>query len=332
MTTESSTGSTRRAGRPGPDRHNCAWGDANDDGLLDVFCSVGRQKANNVKPADEDDELWLQGADGSFSDVGTAWGVGDPRGRGRATTFIDVNHDAFPDLFVGNEVPRADDVENGAGGENKLFINQDGQSFVDSPAFGLNQITGSRCAHVLDYNNDGWDDLFVCGSPDGHLYENEDGRSFQDRTSATGITAGVRAMRDADFGDLDGDGDLDIVYVNRTDVTYQLFADGSWGPPQEIGAIEEGQAVALGDADGNGFLDVYAVGGGHQDDAPDLLFLNAGLTFSPLVVPATNGVGNSVESLDYDGDGRDEFLVLNGEQLDISLAGPVQLLRLGAVD
>ena len=34
--------------------------------------------------------------------------VVDMYGRGREATFIDSNHDAYPDLFVGNDFPRSD--------------------------------------------------------------------------------------------------------------------------------------------------------------------------------------------------------------------------------
>jgi hypothetical protein len=65
------------------DRHGCAWGDVNGDGRPDFYCAIGRTGFNIIKPADLDNELWLQGGDGRFTDVGTAWGVGDPYGRGR---------------------------------------------------------------------------------------------------------------------------------------------------------------------------------------------------------------------------------------------------------
>ena len=64
------------------DRHGCAAGDVNRDGRTDYECAVGRTLANQVKTAPNDNELWLQQRDGGFTDVGTAWGVGDPRGRG----------------------------------------------------------------------------------------------------------------------------------------------------------------------------------------------------------------------------------------------------------
>ena len=119
------------------DRHDCAWGDANADGRADLYCTVGRTKANIVKDDLRDNELWLQQPDGSFVDQGTAWGVGDPYGRGRATTFINANGDTYPDLFVGNELPRSTDPNSGVSGVNKLFLNESGLRFVAAPGYGL---------------------------------------------------------------------------------------------------------------------------------------------------------------------------------------------------
>jgi len=306
-----------------PDRHNCAWGDANHDSRLDVFCTVGRLKANNVKIDATDNELWLQQPDGSFIEVGTTWGIGDPYGRGRATTFINANGDEFPDLFVGNELPRETDADGGVGGENKLFLNKSGEAMQAAPEFGLHEFVGARCAHSFDYDEDGWQDLFVCGSKANHLYRNDAGSRFIDVTSNAGINS--KPQKDVDFGDLDGDGDMDAILTSRTKVQYQLLADGVFASPQSIFTLTEGWSAALGDADGNGETDVYVVQSYGTSDEPDILLLNSGLAFAALEVPASTGSGDSVEALDSDGDGAVEFLVLNGSEPH---QGPVQLLRL----
>lgn len=109
------------------DRHDCAWGDANRDRLPDLYWAQGaddeREKAN---------ELWMQQPDGSFVNRSAEYGVTDPYGRGRDTTFIEVNQDGYPDLFVGNRYPRSD----GIASPNRLFINEAGQSFEARPSTG----------------------------------------------------------------------------------------------------------------------------------------------------------------------------------------------------
>jgi hypothetical protein len=93
--------------------------------------------------------------------VGTKWGLGDPCGRGRHVAFLYANSDAYPDLFVGNEVPRdvpdrCDDPASGLPNEeSKLFINMKGTGFHYAPRFfRFGSGPGQRCAEVLDYDGD----------------------------------------------------------------------------------------------------------------------------------------------------------------------------------
>ena len=80
------------------DRHDCAWADVDLDGRSDVYCTLGAEHGTVTKT----NELWMQHADGTFVDRAAEYGVTDPLGRGRHATFIDVNRDPYPDLYVGN--------------------------------------------------------------------------------------------------------------------------------------------------------------------------------------------------------------------------------------
>lgn len=79
------------------DRHNCDWADVDRNGRPDLYCSAGRRESNIVKTG-RDNELWLQGRDGRFREVGTTWNVGDVCGRGRNVAFLHANGDRFPDV------------------------------------------------------------------------------------------------------------------------------------------------------------------------------------------------------------------------------------------
>ena len=67
------------------------------------------------------------------------------------------------------------------------------------------------CA-VADFDNDGHDDLFVTGLSETVLYRNRGDGTFADVTAQAGV-ASSRWTTAAGFGDLDGDGDLDLVVV-----------------------------------------------------------------------------------------------------------------------
>ena len=76
------------------DKHGCDWSDVNLDGRSDMFCAIGLTQFSK-------NELWVQGADGSFTNQAQERGlyVG-ARGRYRYATFIQANNDARPDIYV----------------------------------------------------------------------------------------------------------------------------------------------------------------------------------------------------------------------------------------
>ena len=124
--------------------------------------------------------------------MGIAWGVGDLCGRGRHVQFLNVNGDDYPDLFVGNAEERSvsdpcNVASNGLPDENsKVFINQGGTGYVQLADSGITTAgVGQRCAVVLDYDRDGWDDLATCryNTQTPRLYHNDHGR-FSDVSNA----------------------------------------------------------------------------------------------------------------------------------------------------
>ena len=315
-----------------PDRHLCAWADVDRNGLVDAYCSAGRGGQNLVKTG-KDNELWLQTAVGQFSEVGTAWGVGDVCGRSHYVAFLNANGDSYPDLFVGNSSPRAvtgDPCDNPANGlpneQSKLFLNQAGAGFRAVGNWGITGYGGTRCAEVVDVNRDGWDDLLVCGDTATKLYRNNGGTGFTDIAGANGLAA---THLDADVGDLDGDGDQDLVTTLWGRVERRLNNGGTFAAPVRIYAVPSGgggRAVSVGDADGDGDLDVYALISNvpAATNPNDVVLRNNALAFTPVPVPRAAGIGDAVATLDGNADGRSEFLVLNG----VETSGPTQRIEL----
>ena len=155
----------------------------NGDGLIDGYCTIGTDFGTSYAT----NELWIQQPIGGFVNMAAAYGVEDGYGRGRTTTFVDVNHNGYPDLFVVNQAPRPDGIPT----SNRLFINQGGTSFRSAPEYGVDQELGTTpgggCAQAVDVNNDGWQDLLACTSAGLRLYLNNGGTSFTDVSTADGL-------------------------------------------------------------------------------------------------------------------------------------------------
>ena len=288
-----------------------------------MFCSVGADRGTGLKQ----NALYIQAADGSFSDQAFQWGVTDPAGRGRYSVVFDANNDGWPDIFSGSAAVRPD----GLPAPNRLFLNTGHGSMLDTPSMGLDLNIGSGCAHQVDYNSDGWPDLLVCGRSDTtalglHLYENDHGTGFRDVSAVLGATV---LAEDAAMVDVNHDSRPDLVTLTLTQLAVRLqAADGSFSPPHVITSLRAGRAIAVGDVNADHNPDVYVVAGkgGSVTNQADLLRIGTptGTFPTQLPVPESSvGQGDHAYPIDYNHDGLTDFLVLNGRDTN---PGPIQLL------
>jgi hypothetical protein len=301
------------------DRHDCEAADFNNDGLEDMFCSVGADRGSAVKA----NALYIQQHDGTFVDEAYQEGVTDPWGRGRYGASFDANNDGYPDIFYGAESLRPD----GMPSINRFYINTGQGSFVDDPAMGLDMNIGSLCAHTVDYNNDGWPDLLVCGETGGlHLFKNNQGQGFTDVSSTLG--APIKAV-DAAMVDVNHDNRPDLITLTGNVLAERLqLANGTFGKQKILKKeIKSARALAVGDVNGDNNPDIYVVCGrtGTQNATDYLLTGNAtGTVFTSQTIPETTvGGGDKAYPIDYTHDGLTSFLVLNGQ---VPNPGPIQLL------
>jgi hypothetical protein len=162
----------------------------------------------------EPDHLFHNNGDGTFTDVSVKAGVSDPnKYYGFSSVFVDLNNDGKVDLAV------ADDST-----PNYLYINKGNGTFEDdsyASGFALNQDgreVASMGLAVGDYDNDGWDDLFITDFSDDYdvLYHNDGDAQFSDVSYPTGIAQDTIPFLGwaTAFIDYDNDGWKDLFMVN----------------------------------------------------------------------------------------------------------------------
>ena len=301
------------------DRHDCEAADFSQNGLEDMFCSVGADRGSAAKA----NALYMQQPDGTFIDDAYNENVVDPWGRGRYGAVLDANNDGYPDIFYGTESLRPD----GMPSIDRFYVNTGDGSFVDDPAMGLDMNIGSLCAHTVDYNSDGWPDLLVCGETGGlHLFKNDQGHGFTDVSSILGTP--IKAV-DAAMVDVNHDNRPDLITLTGSVLAERLqLANGTFAKQRIIQkGITSARALAIGDVNGDNNPDIYVVGGRtNGQNAPDYLFLGnaTGINFTTQTIPQTTvGGGDKAYPIDYTHDGLTSFLVLNGQ---VPNTGPIQLL------
>jgi hypothetical protein len=135
----------------------CAFFDFDNDGWMDVFILGGR-RLESIPPG-ASNRLYRNNRDGTFSDVTAQAGLLDA-GWAVGVCVGDYNNEGFEDLFVTYF------------GQNKLYRNNGNGTFTDvTEQAGLRSPSvrfGSGCAFV-DYNRDGWLDIFVSNYADVDL-------------------------------------------------------------------------------------------------------------------------------------------------------------------
>ncbi len=143
------------------------------------------------------------------------------------------------------------------------------------------------------------------------------GPSYTDASSTlpTPAQAANGASMDAKFGDLDGDGDLDIVVARERLSNLILINDGTGNFTDEssrfpVALLRDSEDVVLEDFDGDGDLDIFIA---TEDDQVNEFYLNDGtgnFVDATSRIPVT-GVSNAAVSADIDNDGDMDIVLVN---------------------
>ena len=270
-----------------------SWGDFNNDGWLDLF--IGNESAEG---SNHISELYQNNGDGTFFEVAQAHNI-NAIGFIKAVIWGDINNDGFLDLYISR-----------LGEPNLLFQNsgpENNYHFKEiSKKSGVTEPLNSFPAWFWDFNNDGWEDIWVSGydNSSGHvamdylglkhdgesprLYQNNKDGTFTDVTKKANLDHPLLTMG-SNFGDLNNDGFLDF-YAGTGDPDFRsiqpnrMFLNKRGESFDDVtfhgrfGHLQKGHGVSFADFDRDGDLDIHAVMGGAYEGSvyQNALFENPG--------------------------------------------------------
>jgi hypothetical protein len=279
-----------------------------------------------------------------------------PETMGPGCAFIDYDNDGWPDILLINGQDWPGHAR--AASTPKLYHNNHDGTFTDVtaksglgiPMFGLGVAVG-------DYDNDGYDDIFITALGQSHLFHNNGNGTFTDVTKAAGLWGPSEFSTGAAWVDYDRDGKLDLVVANYVqwslDKDIYCTLDGahkSYCTPESYkgasarlwhnlggGKFEDvtqkakfydptskSLGVAILDYKNDGWPDILLA----NDTQPNKLYLNKqNGTFEERAVSAgiafsEDGVaraGMGVDAADYDHSGHQSILITNFSNQMLSL-------------
>jgi len=329
-------------------------GDYDNDGFEDLFLTY---YGTNV--------LYRNRGNGSFEDVTTKAGFPTSGVRwGSGATFIDYDRDGKLDLFIANylKFDVANAPEPGKGGNcvwkgipvncgpkglptdtNLLYRNNGDGTFTDvSEKSGIAKVTGrySMTAIVTDFNNDGWQDIYVaCDSTSSTLYRNNKDGTFTDVSLETGTAynedGNAQAGMGVTIGDYDNNGFPDIFKTHFADdlpILYRNSGREFYEDASRLAGFDHTRYVQWGtgfaDFDNDGLQDILTVTGNvypevekyfkeYPHRSPRLLYQNLGNSrFKDVSNISGTGITEPKSSRgcafgDFDNDGDVDVLVMN---------------------
>ncbi|MBO3100128.1 VCBS repeat-containing protein [Gelidibacter pelagius] len=194
--------------------------DINNDGFLDIYlCSV-----SGLLDFEGHNELFINNGDGTFTEMSKEYGL-DFKGYSTQAYFFDYDKDGDLDVYIVNHAVHTTLSHGPSHVRNQrvplvgdVLLNNDNGKFVDVSAKaniygGINGYGLS--ATIADFNNDGWDDIYVCNDfhEDDYYYINNQDGTFSDQIKNAFSTISRFSMG-SDAADINGNGYQDLITLD----------------------------------------------------------------------------------------------------------------------
>ncbi len=325
------------------------WIDYDQDGLMDLFF-VQSAATDLYKPAHPlRSALYHNNGDGTFTDVTEKAGVGGEGHYGQGVAVGDFDNDGYPDLYVtgygraifyhnnGNGTftdvtAKAGLADEGGWSTSAGWFDYDKDGWLDLVV--TNYIEWSPKNNLwCGEHRPGYRSYCHPGNYKGQrikLYHNNHDGTFTDVSDASGVGKPEAKGMGVVLADFNNDGWPDIavandswpnfLFINKHNGTFDDVSLVSGLAASEDGKYEAGMGIDAADVDGDGWQDVYIT---HLDFELNRLYRNSqDGTFTDETFRSRIGnkavllSGVAMKFLDYDNDGWNDILQLNGAMLD----------------
>lgn len=278
------------------------WTDIDNDGWLDLY--IANESIPSKKYPQYPNQLYVNNQDGTFLEVADRLNIG-LKGFFKGVVATDYDNDGDQDIYLSNLASENLLIHNMLKETGQLsFENRTSKANIAEP------IQAFPC-WFFDYNNDGWEDLYVSAysdfldsgqtaavaksylglnkSTDGpRFYHNNGDGTFSNKATELGLNLALHTMG-CNYGDINNDGYLDFylgtgapdyrsIVPNRLFINQKAKSFADVTTSANVGNIQKGHGISISDIDNDGDQDIYAVMGGAYsgDFFQNALFVNPG--------------------------------------------------------